>query len=97
MEVGVCKVRLRLHHTQSLKGKRMVARSLIDRVRHRFNVAVAEVEDNDKWQLLTIGFSCVSNHGPHANEVVSTIVQYIMDTSGDAEVLDYEIELVSVL
>ena len=97
MEIGLCRIQLRLHGNHSLKGKRQVARSIIDRVRHRFNVSIAEVEDNDKWQLLTLGFSCVSNHGGHANEVVSTIVQYIMDTSGDAEVLDYQTQITTAL
>jgi uncharacterized protein YlxP (DUF503 family) len=63
-------------------------------VRSRFNVAIAEVEDNDAWQRLTIGISCVSNDGRHANQVLSKVVKYIEETTGEAELLDYEVELV---
>ncbi len=95
MHVGVCRVVLRLPGNRSLKEKRRVTRSVIDRVRSRFNVAIAEVEDNDLWQRLTVGISCVSNDGGHANQVLSKVVRYIEETTGDAELLDYEIEMVS--
>jgi uncharacterized protein YlxP (DUF503 family) len=65
------------------------------RVRTKFNVAIAEVEDNELWQRLTLGISCVSNDGRHANEILSRVVQYIEETRGDVEVLDYEVEMVS--
>lgn len=94
MHVGVCRVILRLPQSRSLKEKRRTAQSVISRVRSRFNVAIAEVEDNDAWQRLTIGISCVSNDGGHANQVLSKVVQYIEETTGEAELLDYEVELV---
>ena len=95
MHIGVCRVVLRLPGNRSLKEKRRVTRSVIDRVRSRFNVAIAEVEDNDLWQRLTIGISCVSNDGGHANQVLSTVVRYIEETTRDAELLDYEVEMVA--
>lgn len=94
MHVGVCRVILRLPQSRSLKEKRRTAQSVMSRVRSRFNVAVAEVEDNDAWQRLTIGISCVSNDGRHANQLLSKVVQYIEETTGEAELLDYEVELV---
>ena len=97
MHVGICSVTLRLPENHSLKGKRKVAHSLISRVRNRFNVAVAEVDDNDLWQRLTLGISYVSNNGRHANEVISKVVEYIQQIRGDAEVLDYEVEMLSGL
>ena len=51
--------------------------------------------DNDLWQRLTLGISCVSNDGRHANEMLSKVVQYIEETTGDVELLDYEVEMVS--
>jgi uncharacterized protein YlxP (DUF503 family) len=95
VHVGVCRVSLRLPGNQSLKGKRGVARSIIARVRARFNVAIAEVEDNDAWQRLTLGISSVSNSGPLANEVLCRVVDYIQETRGDVELLDFEVEMVS--
>lgn len=95
MHVGVCRVSLRLPENHSLKGKRKISQSLISRISSRYNVAIAEVEDNQLWQRLTLGISCVSNNGRHANEILSKVVQYIEETGGDFELLDYETEIVS--
>ena len=96
MNVGVCKVSLRLPENLSLKGKRRVVKSITTRVTNKFNVAVAEVDDEDRWQLATIGICCVSNHGRHANEVLSKAVDFIIKSRFDVEILDYEIEIVPV-
>ena len=94
MHVGICRVILRLPENSSLKGKRQVMRSLSARVRSRFNVSIAEIEDNHLWQVLTLGIGCVSNDPRHANEVLSRVVQYIEKSKGDAELLDYQLEVV---
>jgi uncharacterized protein YlxP (DUF503 family) len=93
MKVGILTVRLRLPENQSLKGKRQVVKSVIQRVRNRFNVSVAEVEDQDLWQLATIGVACVSNSAAHVNEVLSKVQDFIAGSHLDAELLDYEIEI----
>ena len=95
MHVGVCRVTLRVPGNQGLKGKRKVARSIIARLCNKFNIAVAEVDDNDLWQRLTLGISCVSNDGRHANEVLSNVVRHIEESREDVELLDYEMEMVS--
>jgi len=97
MNVGICKVKMRLPDNASLKDKRQILKSLLGRVRNRFNVAIAEVDDNDLWQIATLGFVCVSNGTSHANEMLSKVVDFIVSTRPDAEVLDYEIEIVSAL
>jgi uncharacterized protein YlxP (DUF503 family) len=84
-----------LHGAHSLKEKRQVAQSLIGRTSAKFNIAIAEVEDNDLWQKLTLGISCVSNDGRHANEVISRVVAFLSDARGEAELLDYETEFLS--
>ena len=95
MNIGVCRIRLRLPENGTLKGKRQVYRSVSSRVRHRFNVSIAEVEDNDQHQLLTLGVSCVSNDSRHANEILSHVVDYVHSLRSDAEVLDYELEIIT--
>jgi uncharacterized protein YlxP (DUF503 family) len=70
------------------KGKRQIIQSIIKRVRDKFNVAIAEVENGDKWQIATIGICYVSNDGRHANEVISKIIDYIVTSRLDVEVLD---------
>ena len=96
MNVGVCKVSLRLPENMSLKGKRQVVKSITSRVRHKFNVAVAEVDDNDVWQLATIGICCVSNNRRHTNQVLSRVVGFIVNGRFDVEILDYEIEIIGI-
>jgi hypothetical protein len=97
MNVGVCRVRFRLPENLSLKGKRRVLKSITSRVANKFNVSVAEVDDQDLWQLATIGICCVSNNNRHNNEVLSKVVDFIVNGRFDVEILDYEIELLSAL
>ncbi len=97
MNVGVCKIRLRLPENLSLKGKRQVLKSIINRVNNKFDVSVAEVDDNDLWQVATLGVCLVSNDKRHTNQVLSKIVDFIVNGRFDVEILDYEIEIVSVL
>ena len=93
MNVGVCKVRLRLPENLSLKGKRQVLRSITTRVKNRFNVSIAEVDDHDLWQLATLGICCVSNSKQHTNEVLSRVVDFITESRFEVEILGYEIEM----
>lgn len=97
MNVGVCKVRLRLPENHSLKGKRQVVKSITSRVVSRFNVSVAEIDDHDLWQLATLGVCCVSNDKRHTNEMLSKVVDFIISGRFDVEVVDYEIEILPVL
>jgi len=96
MNVGVARVSLRLPENLSLKGKRQVLKSITSRVRNRFDVAVAEVDDNDNWQLATIGVCCISNNKRHSNQVLSRVVRFIERARFEAEILDYEIEIIDV-
>ena len=96
MNVGVCKVKLRLPDNLSLKGKRKVVKSVTARLKNKFNVSVAEVEDNDLWQLATLGICFVSNDQRFTNEVLSKAVEMVVNSQGDFEFLDYEIEILAV-
>jgi len=97
MTIGALRVRLRLPENQSLKGKRQIVKSITTRVRNKFNVSIAEVEDQGLWQLVTLGIACVSNTTRHTNEVLSKVMDFINAIRGDAEVLDYEIEITQAL
>ena len=96
MTVGICRVTLRLPENSSLKGKRQVLRSLMTRIRNKFNVSVAEVDDNELWQIATLGVACVSNNGRHAREQLDRVVAFITHTRLDAELIDCEIEISQV-
>jgi uncharacterized protein YlxP (DUF503 family) len=96
VNVGICKVKLRLPDNLSLKGKRQVVKSVIARLKNKFNISVAEVEDNDLWQLATIGICFVSNDQRFTNEVLSKAVEFVVNGQGDYEMLDYSIEILAV-
>jgi uncharacterized protein YlxP (DUF503 family) len=96
MNVGICQVKLRFPENQSLKGKRQILKSIINRLRSKFNISVAEVDDNDLWQLATLGISCVSNDRRHVNEMLSRVVDFIVNGRFEVEILDYEIEILPV-
>jgi hypothetical protein len=97
MNVGVCRVSLRLPENLSLKGKRQVLKSITARIRNKFNVSVAEIDDHDLWQLASIGICYVSNSNRHTNEVLSKVVDFIIGARFEVEVIDYEIEILPVL
>ena len=96
MHVGICRIRLHLPENHDLKGKRQVVRPLVERVRNRFNVAVAEVDDQDLWQSAVLGIVAVGNESAHINEVLSHVVEFIERGAQDAVVVDYDIELMVV-
>jgi len=96
MNVGVCKINLRLPDNLSLKGKRQVLKSITARVRNKFNVAVAEVDNHDRWQLATVGVCLISNDSRYTNEVLSKVVDFVINTRFEVEILDYEIEILPI-
>ena len=96
MNVGVCKINLRLPGNSSLKGKRQVLKSITTRVRNKFNVSVAEIDNHDRWQLATIGICCVSNDNRFTNEVLSKVADFVINGHFEVEILDYEIEILPI-
>ena len=95
MNIGVCKVRMRIPENQSLKGKRRVVKSLSQRLRNKFNISVSEVDDNESWQLATLGITCAGNSARHVDEVIGKVVSYIEDSRDDIEIIDTEQENIS--
>jgi len=96
MIVGVCKIKLRIPENSSLKDKRRVIKSIIAQLTNRFNVAVAEVDDQQLWQIATLGVSSVSNDGRYAKEVLQKVINFITNARFDIELLNYEIEIITV-
>jgi uncharacterized protein YlxP (DUF503 family) len=92
MHVSVCQIELRLPENHSLKGKRQVIKSIITRLQNKFNVSVAEVDNQNLWQLATLGIACVSNHRRHANETLSNVVKFIVQNYPNVELLNSKIE-----
>ena len=92
MIIGTCSLKLMIYESNSLKEKRQVIKSLIERIQSRFNVSIAEVDLNDKWALSIIGFACVSNNKKHINQTISNVLNFI-DGDSRVEIIDSEIEI----
>jgi uncharacterized protein YlxP (DUF503 family) len=93
MIVGVCRIALQLPGCHSLKEKRQVIKSVIARVRNRFEVAIAEVEEQDRWQTAVLGVTCVSNSSQHADEILAHVQRFIEETRPDILVTNNEMEI----
>ena len=76
-------------HAASLKDKRQVRRSLIDKTRQSFNVSVAEIDMQDMHQTLTIGVAVVSGEIAHAQHSLDEIVRF-MEEHAEAELIGVE-------
>ena len=92
MFVGVGQIDLYIPDSGSLKSKRFVLKSIKTKIRNKFNVSIAEVENNDKWQRTTLGVSLVSNDQKMVNSVFSKIINFI-DDDYRVQVIDYHIEI----
>jgi len=78
MIVGLLTLDLHISEANSLKEKRFVLKSLIDRIKNKFNVSVAEVDANDLWQRAVIGIACVSNETVMINKVFEQIKNLVL-------------------
>jgi uncharacterized protein YlxP (DUF503 family) len=95
MVVGVCKVILNIDSAFSLKEKRQVVKSIVERLKSKFNASVAEVELNDVWKNAVIGISCVSNEASHADSMMANMVNFI-ENDGRAVLFDYSTEIIHI-
>ena len=77
----------------SLKEKRHIVKSLVERLKSRFNVSAAEVELNDKWKNAVIGAACVSNDAGHADSMLASVVNFV-ENDGRAVVVDVSTEII---
>ncbi|MCD6161214.1 MAG: DUF503 domain-containing protein [candidate division Zixibacteria bacterium] len=91
MLIGVMQVRLHLPNSGSLKGKRRILKSLKDRLKNKFNVSVAELENQDIWQSSTIGMAIISNDKQFANSVLSKAAD-LVNNQPDIIVTDIQME-----
>jgi hypothetical protein len=93
MVVGVLRIELFIPASDSLKTKRFAIRSIKDRLRSRFNVSVAEVDNGDKWQRASLGVVAVSNESRHIESVMGNVLNLVY---GDrrVEVIDSTISYV---
>ena len=95
MVVGSLKVEFHLSDNRSLKGKRKVVRSMVDKVKSRFNVSVAEVGSNDSWQKIELGISAVGNDRRHIDSSLNHILTFL-DSLYLAQIIHTEMEIFNI-
>jgi len=93
MVVGVCQLDVFIQGNDSLKKKRQILKQVIERTKHKFNISIAEVGDNDLWQRAQIGFSVVGNDSRFVNSCLDTVKNFIEELN-IVEVLNAEWELI---
>ncbi len=92
MVVGVCRLSLYFPESGSLKAKRHGLRKVLDRVRAKFNVAAAEVGEQDVWQRAAVGLVVVGNEGRHVRSMLDKIVAFVEELYV-AQILDCQMEV----
>jgi uncharacterized protein len=95
MVVGTLKIKFRVRDNDSLKGKRKVVRSMVDKVKHKFNAAVAEIGSNDKWQVIELGVSTVGNDRRHIDSSLNNILTFL-ESLYLAEIVHSEMEILNL-
>ena len=95
MVLGALQITLHLGQGASLKAKRKVVRSILDRVRSRFNTAASEVGSNDLWQRLELGFAVCANRPDHVERQLQGIRDFI-ERLALAEVVDVRVEVMNL-
>ena len=95
MVVGCMKIEFRLVDNRSLKGKRKVVRSMIDKVKARFNVSISEIGSNDKWQKIELGISAVANDRRHIDSSLNHVQGYL-ESLYLAQIVKIEVEIINL-
>ncbi len=94
MFVGILRLTLYLPDPGSLKSKRHLLRSAIDRVKARFNVSVAEVAENDLWQKSVVGVAAVGNDRAFVNETLDKVAEFVGGMhGGQLQIVDRALEI----
>lgn len=95
MIVATARVVLSLPGNDSLKGKRKVIRRIVDRVRHKHNASIAEIDAMDEHRRAVIGLAVVSNDGRHATSMLDKILDFV-EASSDVPVVERRTELLNL-
>ena len=92
MKIGTLEIVLLIRESHSLKSRRRVVKSLIDRIRSRFNVSVADIGDQNLWQKVVLGVAVVANDGRYVNQVLSKVLD-LVSSDLRAEIIDQSMEV----
>lgn len=93
MKIGILEITLLLYEVNSLKEKRVILKSLIQKLKNRYNISISEISYNDIWRNAKIGIAAVSNDHAHLDSTLDHILDYI-DADGRVEMIDVKREVI---
>lgn len=93
MKIGILEITLLLYEVNSLKEKRIILKSLIQKLKNRYNISISEISYNDVWRNAKIGIASVSNDYAHLDSTLDHILDYI-DADGRVEMIDVKREVI---
>jgi len=93
MIVGTGKIKFRLYNINSLKEKRKIVKSIVHRIKNRFNISIAETDFNDSHDWAEIGFSIIGNDTRVVNSKLDKVIN-MADDLGLAMIADTQIEII---
>jgi len=93
MLLGICKVRLYLPNSHSLKDKRNILRSIKARIRNNYNISISEIDNYNLWKNTTLGIACIGNDKKYLNKILNAIIQFI-EKEGKSQLINYEINII---
>ncbi len=92
MIIGICTCEIFIFNANSLKSKRSVVKSIIEKSKNRFNISIAEVGENDKWQKSIIAFSTISNNQKIVEETIEKVINFF-DSYSEIEIININREI----
>ncbi len=92
MIIGICTCEIYIFNANSLKSKRSVVKSIIEKSKNRFNISIAEVGENDKWQKSIIAFSTISNDQRIVEETIEKVINFF-DSYSEIEIINIKREI----
>ncbi len=94
MKIGILVIELYLSQSGSLKQKRFILQKIKDRLRNKFNISIAEVDFQDKWQRSVIGISCIYNNEKMINSTFDRIIDLLEKAKDGYEILKKDVEII---
>ena len=91
MIVGVLTIELVIYSSSSLKEKKFVVKSIKDKLRNKFNIAIAEVDFLDKWQRAKLGIVTVGNDYTHVENSIQKVFEYL-DNWNEFEIISHSFD-----
>ena len=91
--IGLSTLQFYLPGVSSLKEKRSILKSMLAKLRNKFNISVAEVDHHDKWQSAQIAIVCVSNTTVHVEKTMNNVIHWIEESHPDLLITHQDTEI----